>query len=322
VDVPKLLVGQQLLVITPQAEITVRDTRCVVSAPDAASTAIETSQGQVSVLRSADGRKTEVPAGHFAVAFHQDRELTVRPVEQLPTKPHAELALEQARVIAFRGQQAIVAASSTQLGVFDRTSNEPLHSSALSKDASQHLITSAENGLVGQIDRSGVVQIFDPQTGSAVTTLETGIRNTQSAALNKSGDLLAISDRRSGWYSAARIWDLTSPTELAAIEVTGGIRTLALSQDGNQVALSMERARGFDYPRLEIWNVSPPALMHQIPLADRPLRVLVFSPDGLKLAGANDRGNATIWDMKSGAELQQRGSVEGWTQPLTEQCRC
>lgn len=235
----------------------------------------------------------------------------------LPTQPHAQLALEQARAIAFRGEHELVAVAAGQVAAFDRRNNAPARLSPLDKDSSQLLVSAAHSGLIGQIDRAGLVRIFAPEDVSAASTLETGIRNSLSAALNETGNLLALTDQRSGWHSAARIWDLTIPTEQPAIEIVGSIRVLALSRDGRQAALAIERTKGFDFHRLEIWDVSPPALGQRIPLADRPLRVLAFSPNGETLAGADDRGNAFVWDAHSGAVLRQRGHGEGWTQPLT-----
>lgn len=314
-DVPTWEDDRRLIVVTPQAEISVRETRCVVSAADATST-VETTRGQVSVLRTADGQHTEVPAGYFTVAVHDTPDFSVRPVVQLPTQPHAQLALEQARTLAFRGEQQLVAASSSLVGRFDRKSQSALLTSPLSKDSSLHLVATTDGKRVAQIDRVGVVQLIDAESGSTAI-LDTGIRGGNAAALDSTGDLLAMSDRRSGWYSAAQLWDLQARVELPAIEILGSIKQLTLSRDGQQIALAIERTKNLKFHRVEIWKVNPPQLIQEIPLPERMVRVLAFTPDGHKLAGANDRGNVTVWDTRTGAELAQRDHTAGWALPLT-----
>lgn len=323
-DVPKLLDDNQLLVVTPQAEIAVRETRCVVSTPDSGSTAVETSSGLVNVLRTADGSKAEVPAGYYAVAVHDERDMTVRPVAQLPTQPHAHLALEQARALAFRGNAAIVAASAERLASFDRATGEAEHLSPLQRDASFHLLAAAKGNVLIQGDRQGRWQSFDPRSGDLLIDLETGIRNPTAAAINERGNLLAVTDQRSGRQFVVRRWDLQNSTELPAIEVAGKLFALAMTRDGSRLALALEKTKGFPNHRLEIWQTGspasltdPPRRLARVDMPDRPLRVLAFSPDGTKLAGANDRGIATIWEASTGAELQHRGAPEGWTHPLT-----
>ncbi len=90
------------------------------------------------------------------------------------------------------------------------------------------------------------------------------------------------------------IWDVNSGREVMTLSGhMGNVNILAYSPDGTILASSAENVK--------IWDA--PAGKEVRTLPTRGMSV-TFSPDGTRLATANNDGTATVWDVASGKESQ------------------
>ena len=96
------------------------------------------------------------------------------------------------------------------------------------------------------------------------------------------------------------LWDLTTKRQIADLPGSASIRRLALSPNGNLLAVGTLNARG--EPTVEVWDV--PARMIRGTLNLRsPVRSLAVSPDESLLATFDNKGNIALVDWASNRTL-------------------
>ena len=158
--------------------------------------------------------------------------------------------------------------------------DEPISAVALSPD-NRTLITA---------DESGLVQVWDAQTGESRKTVPTGQQIT-ALAIDASGQLLATAraDR------TIVLWDLKT------LAVRGEFRkhddvvnALAFSPDGHTLA------SGGDDRTAILWDLASGRSKRTLKGHDLIVTSLAFSPDGLTLASGSGNASVVLWNVTTG----------------------
>lgn len=188
-------------------------------------------------------------------------------------------------------------------------------------------------------ETSGLVRVFNPDTGARI---DTGV---SSGFFSDAGALAHISfladDRRMLVVSrqgVIQLWDFVSgrklrehQTGLPSVEVadvrgtwvvlatTGSIRQVSVwdAETGTQVAVDLDgtalssaalegqgKALFTAGEGLAKWRLEGPARNVALPVGGTRANVLDFSPDGRRLILGDNGATATIWDSENGALLQ------------------
>jgi WD40 repeat protein len=107
------------------------------------------------------------------------------------------------------------------------------------------------------------------------------------------------------------VWDAETGKQLRAVGSRSGLidaRCLALTRDSKTLA-----AGGFG--GIKLFDLDTRAEQRALPSAiTEQVEALAFSPDGLTLASAGEKGRITLWDV---ARRTAKGDAPGHTHPLT-----
>ncbi|MBA4065641.1 MAG: hypothetical protein C0501_18380 [Isosphaera sp.] len=305
-----------VLVQTPQAEVSLRDARFLLSAaPDV--TEVEAESGSVRLTRASDGQVLEVTAGSSAVVSAAEvMELRAAPVLATPravfkVAAHAGVAFTPdgktlvARPVKGAGWVRIDVASGrvepTRLALGEGTPGF-----ALSADAGTYLVAA----------KLGRVRVFDPRTGAERGGFDVGGPGSGLWALSADGTRAAFGRPAAGPGDKVRVWELPAGRELPAVASPVPPRCLAVSADGRRVAWGTDGASKRPGHTLTVWDVDAGRVVTTIPVPDRPLRELAFSPDGRHLAGGTDHGAVHVWEVDAGRWVAGRGAADGWARPV------
>jgi WD40 repeat protein len=158
--------------------------------------------------------------------------------------------------------------------------DEPASALALSPD--NHTLLTA--------DETGVVQLWDVETGQSRKTIQTGQQIT-AVAIDASGQLLATAraDR------SIVLWDVN--TGVVRIELkkhSDVVNALAFSPDGNTLA------SGGDDRTAILWEVASGRAKRTLKGHDLTVTSLAFSPDGLTLASGSGNASVVLWNVTTG----------------------
>ncbi|WP_264086278.1 caspase, EACC1-associated type [Streptomyces marincola] len=150
-----------------------------------------------------------------------------------------------------------------------------------------------------------------------------GVHETDEVALNADGTVLATAARQGRARDpdlpfdtgnvlggrGVRAWDLTDPARpRPGGLVPGGVRRIALSQDGRTVAA----ADGRDLVVIDVTTPADPEEERVRRAHDADISGLAFSPDGRRLAtgGTEDRAVA-VWDLSEPAAPEREARMPG-----------
>jgi ferric-dicitrate binding protein FerR (iron transport regulator) len=305
-----------VLVQTPQAEVSLRDARFLLSAaPDV--TEVEAESGSVRVVRASDGRVMEVAPGSAAVVSTAEvMELRAAPV--LAT-PRAEYKVAAHAGVAFTPDGKTLVARPAKGGGWARIDlasgrveptklalGEPTPVGALSADAGTYLAAA----------KLGRVRVFDPRTGAERGGFDVGGPGAGLWALSADGRRAAFARPAAGPGDKVRVWEVPAGRELPAVTSPAQPRCLAVSADGRRVAWGTDGANKRPGHALTVWDVDAGKVVAAIPVPDRPLRELAFSPDGRRVAGGTDHGAVHVWEADTGRWVAGRGAADGWARPV------
>jgi WD40 repeat protein len=150
-------------------------------------------------------------------------------------------------------------------------------------------------GLAGDEDGSGLVVVWDADTGDRVMTLGepgTSYDHIRGLAYSPDGRLLAGLAASGGVH----LWDLASGEEVAGWDTrTDNGDGIAFSPDGTLLATSGSGGA-------TVWKT--PSGEPVVRLRGRTdVPDVAFSPDGSMLATAGEDGTARVWDISTGRQL-------------------
>jgi WD40 repeat protein len=148
-------------------------------------------------------------------------------------------------------------------------------------------------------DRSGVVSIFDANTGDIATTFEDDDADwVRSITYNNLGTLLAVTHQD----GTTNIWDIESEEIIKVLDLEGLIMEMktpfCFSPDG-EIMAGVGEEEMLDV--VKIWSVEDYEEILIIEAPDR-IRDISFSPDGSML-GITSQESSAIYDIETGGLL-------------------
>ena len=132
------------------------------------------------------------------------------------------------------------------------------------------------------------VRIWDWERGEVVRTIDNAAID---AVFAPTTERIATIDRLE---EIAEIWDTTTGENLVTLpqNIAANEYELAFSADGSQVATA-----GGDDGTIRLWDPETGALRLELRGHDVPVRTVVFSPDGTRLAAIDADGVVRVWAL-------------------------
>ena len=146
------------------------------------------------------------------------------------------------------------------------------------------------------------VKVWEVATGRDLHTIGSGAggRSAECIAFSPDGTRIATGDE--GWGNrqpAVRTWDVRTGNLLRTLPVDRGVRAVAYSPEGMQIAASCGST-------LRVWDTASGREVRTLPGAGP---YIAFSPDSSWIASNGPEPVAVIWEIASGKEhLKLRGS--------------
>ncbi|KAI0388002.1 WD40-repeat-containing domain protein [Hypomontagnella monticulosa] len=136
------------------------------------------------------------------------------------------------------------------------------------------------------------VRIWDIMISPAESTFESHSRRVSSVAFSPNGKLLASASRND---KTIRIWDTATGRTKHILGHPSQVTTMAFSPDGSKLA----SASGYPVFKIHIWDVTTGQTKHTFNGYSEWVKIVLFSPDGNRLAGSNE-GTIRVWNVATG----------------------
>jgi WD40 repeat protein/predicted Ser/Thr protein kinase len=141
---------------------------------------------------------------------------------------------------------------------------------------------------------TGVVTVWDAQTGQRALTLRGHTQDVHSVAFSPDGRRLASAGGGYDKPGEVKVWDAHTGQEERTLQGhTGWVRCVSFSPDGRRIASASGR-------EVKVWD------MHtgqQILSLEGGTNCVSFSPDGRRLATASLDRTVKVWDALTGQEV-------------------
>lgn len=185
------------------------------------------------------------------------------------------------------------------------------------------------------VTAAGDVKIWDAASARELVALQERTAHVPAVAWSPDGGWIA-----SGSFDRnVRIWDASTYKELKLIQTESGVRSLAISSDGNRLALGYfdGYAAIYDIPEerflckvaigpdevgsicfspnggqfaaaagskvFKTWNADTGEEAGSFPAHQGPVRFLAWSPDGRRIVSGGDLSDLQMWEPATGKEL-------------------
>lgn len=268
---------------------------------DEARTAVETESGVVHVVRTTDGAAVDVRVDFALLVTHQIEDLIPRALTAMVTKPRSETRIGAGYGLAFVRDGPLVAFDQKGWAEIDARSGRrvgelhaldvPLHGGMLSSDGSSFVYHGKDNRL-RLASRSG---------GASISLKQYKRIEKKSQAVSANGSVVAT--LHAGYDLPPQIqFRKADGTELPPLFIHVVPQCVSLSPDGRRVAAAFRKSEKSDRipeHRVIVWDVATRAEVSRLVAPDRPVRLLEFSPDGQRIAGACEGGAVHVWGVDS-----------------------
>ena len=161
------------------------------------------------------------------------------------------------------------------------------------------------------------IRLWSADTAQHIWSLQGHYHCVQDVAFSPQGKKVASASAD----GTARIWDVATGTELLSVEVTDisseEVRAVAFSSDGKWVCAGF--GTDSEYGGFHVFDAETGKKVHGEYVRRRP-QALEFSPDGtlLAVAGGDDLGIVTLWDLTSRKEARRLESgLPVWVDDVT-----
>ena len=152
--------------------------------------------------------------------------------------------------------------------------------------------------LVARVGRRRLIRMMEGRTVALRT-----------AAVSPDGTLLAVCAA-----DGVHLWDTETATRRKVLPVKGGASTVTFAADGKSLAASGGQSRHREECLVYLWETASGKEVKQLKSpAGGGIQLLLFSPNGTRLAGATD-GEVRVWDLARGKRIRtyqghSRGSI-------------
>lgn len=175
--------------------------------------------------------------------------------------------------------------------IWDAMSSEELHTLTLVGAASIAFDPEGNRLAVAiDLEEDGSVMIWDVVSGEKALTLAGHNRGTVTVAFSRDGKHIATAGRD----AKIKLWSADEGSEVAALDESIPIYSLALRSDGRQLATG-----GID-GIVRIWDVESALLQFELTGHTDIITTLVYSPDSKHLASSSIDGTTKVWDVSAG----------------------
>ena len=149
------------------------------------------------------------------------------------------------------------------------------------------------NGATLASGSTGTIKLFDVATRTNINTLTYSMNPTVwDVAFSPDGNTLAsgASD------SAIKLWDVATGADIATLEHTSWVRSVAFSPNGTMLASAAGTL-------VRLWDVATRTNINTLEGHTYGVYSVAFSPDGATLASGSGDGTIRLWDVLTGKEL-------------------
>jgi WD40 repeat protein/3',5'-cyclic AMP phosphodiesterase CpdA len=171
----------------------------------------------------------------------------------------------------------------------------------------ESLAVSPDSELIAVADDSGVVGVWDAESGRLVRSLEGQGGRVLCLGFSRGGRWLASG----GDDRAVRMWD----AEIGRVARTlkghdGRVRSLTFSPDGRRLASGAEDGT------VRVWDAESGKPVRRLEAHDGWVQTVGFSPDGGCLMSGGGDGRVRLWEARSGRLLRTLEGHGGWVQSV------
>jgi WD40 repeat protein/transcriptional regulator with XRE-family HTH domain len=195
------------------------------------------------------------------------------------------------------GKQLISSSDDGTVRIWNVAANRELLTLAMEHSNGQ--VSFSVDGLrLAAIDGAGSLRIWDVHSGHELLTLPGAGDQVNDLAFSPDGQYVITA----GEGAKLSVWDIFKNLEVASLSShTGNVNALAITQDGKYLATASD-----DY-KTKLWEYSS-GKIGNAPLFTLDASGIVFfvsfNANGTKLATGNQDGTVSLWDTKTGKEIQ------------------
>ena len=142
--------------------------------------------------------------------------------------------------------------------------------------------------LVARVGRRRLIRMMEGRSAALRT-----------AAVSPDGALLAVCAT-----DGVHLWDTEAATRRKVLPVKGGASTVTFAADGKYLAASGAQTRHREECLVYLWETATGKELKQLKSpAGQGIQLLLFSPNGTRLAGATE-GEVRVWDLARGKRIR------------------
>jgi WD40 repeat protein len=152
--------------------------------------------------------------------------------------------------------------------------------------------------------RDCTLRLWDVATGKEIAVLGDNPGMVYSMAFTSDGKSLVTSGEHldsEKWAGSIKVWDLRTRQVRRTIPFRD-CPEMALAPDGKTVATNVHRLAETD---VTLWDLTTGKELGKLKGLDELLEVLIFSPDGKRLAAGNRNGGIQVWDVRTRKSMRE-----------------
>lgn len=304
-DGSKLPPDQQMVVVTPQAQVVAQGGRLsMVHSPQA--TRVESETGSVKLTRRSDGQSVNLAPGTFSIAGTQPAPMAPQSLAVQFTKPRVSLPADRQRIwaLAFApdGRWLVTGGSTGQVRAWDPAQGDGQTPLTLADDLREDVraVAFSRDGrlLAAGGDSRPLTRLWDWDQRKEVALLPGHRTWLEALAFSADGRTLVVAGAHGQESRQIHLWDVERRQRRAVLDGhVGGVWAVTFSPDGQTLATS-----GRDGV-IKLWDFAREQVRQTLLGHTSEVYALAFSLDGTKLVSSSRDKTVKIWDLATGHEL-------------------